>query len=38
MQNETIEVLAEEVENQEVIELPTDMLAQVGGGTGLTTL
>jgi hypothetical protein len=31
--NEMSEVLVEEVETQEVIELPTDMLAQVGGGS-----
>ena len=38
MQIETNEVLVEEVETQEVIELPTDMLAQVGGGAGGITL
>jgi hypothetical protein len=33
--NEMSEVLVEEVETQEVIELPTDMLPQVGGGSGV---
>ena len=38
MDNEAELVQVQDVESQEVIELPMDMLGQVGGGTGVTSL
>jgi hypothetical protein len=38
MDNEAEVVQVQDVESQEVIELPMDMLGQVGGGTGNVTI
>jgi hypothetical protein len=36
--DQVIEIVEQQVEEQQVVELPTDLLGQIGGGVGGTIL